>query len=110
MAEYAWTSFSGNSKVYECVPQGKPGERFHPTQKPVGLYEWVIGLFAKPGDVILDTHVGSASSLIACRNTGHKFVGFEIDRTYYDLAKKRLDEHSMQMNLFDFMEGGANNG
>ena len=104
MAEYAWTSFNANAKVYEHVPQDSTGTRFHPTQKPVDLYEWVINQYAKDGDIILDTHVGSASSLIACHRTGHKFVGFEIDEDYYRLAKQRLDAEMAQMTLFDFME------
>ena len=104
MCEYAWTSFNDNAKVFEYAPQGKAGERFHPTQKPVALYEWLLNRYAKPGDTILDTHVGSASSLIACRNTNHKYVGFEIDETYYALAKDRLDRESAQMNIFDFIE------
>ena len=104
MCEYAWTSFNDNAKVFEYAPQGKVGERFHPTQKPVALYEWLLNRYAKPGDTILDTHVGSASSLIACRNTNHKYVGFEIDETYYALAKDRLDRESAQMNIFDFIK------
>ena len=106
MAEYAWTSFNDNSKVFEYTPQGR-GDRFHPTQKPVALYEWILGRYAKPGEIILDTHVGSASSLIACRNTGHKYVGFEIDPDYYRKAKKRLDAAEAQMNIFDFAEEGG---
>ena len=105
MAEYAWTSFSGNAKVFEHTPQGKPGERFHPTQKPVELYEWILNRYAEPGDKILDTHVGSASSLIACHNTGHKYVGFEIDEYYYELAKKRLEQEEAQISIFEWMEG-----
>ena len=105
MAEYAWTSFNDNAKVFEYTPQARPGDnRFHPTQKPVALYEWLLNRYAKPDDIILDTHVGSASSLIACHKTGHKFVGFEIDETYYKLAKKRLDQETAQMNIFDFIE------
>lgn len=105
MAEYAWTSFNDNAKVFEYTPQARPGDnRFHPTQKPVALYEWLLNRYAKPDDIILDTHVGSASSLIACHRTGHKFVGFEIDETYYKLAKKRLDQETAQMNIFDFIE------
>jgi len=101
MAEYAWTSFNDNAKVFEHVPQGK--ERFHPTQKPVELYEWILNRYASPGDVILDTHVGSGSSLVACRNTGHKYIGFEIDKTYFEKAKKRIEEQAAQANIFDFM-------
>lgn len=104
MAEYAWTSFNENAKVFECAPQGKKGdERFHPTQKPVALYEWLLTKYAKDGDVILDTHVGSASSLIACHRTRHKFVGFELDEHYYNLSNKRLAEEMAQSTIFDFI-------
>ena len=106
MCEYAWTSFNDNAKVFEYAPQGRPGDnRFHPTQKPVALYEWILNNYTKDGDTILDTHVGSASSLIACRNTNHKFVGFEIDEHYYKLAKERLDRETAQYNIFDYMKG-----
>lgn len=104
MAEYAWTSFNDNAKVFEYTPQARPGDdRFHPTQKPVPLYEWILNKYAKEGDTILDTHVGSGSSLIACRNTNHKYVGFEIDETYYNLAKKRIERESAQLNIFDLL-------
>ena len=101
MAEYAWTSFDSNSKVFEHAPQEHG--RFHPTQKPVALYKWILDRYSQPDDIILDTHVGSASSLVACRETGHKYVGFEIDETYYKLAKERLDSAEAQMNMFDFI-------
>lgn len=101
MAEYAWTSFNENAKVFEYAPQDK--NRIHPTQKPVALYEWLLGKYAKEGDIILDTHVGSASSLVACHKTGHKFVGFELNETYYEAAKKRLDAEMAQTNIFDFI-------
>ena len=101
MAEYAWTSFNSNAKVFEYSPQGRPDDpRFHPTQKPIALYEWLLNTYAKDGDTILDTHVGSASSLIACHRTGHKYVGFEIDESYYKLAKERLDSETAQANIF----------
>ena len=77
--------------------------RIHPTQKPVALYKWLLNRYAKPGDIILDTHVGSASSLVACREKGHKYVGFEIDREYYNMASKRLKAAEQQVNIFDFM-------
>lgn len=102
MAEYAWTSFNSNAKVYECVPQDVSKTRFHPTQKPVRLYEWILANYAKESDIILDTHVGSGSSLIACRNTNHKYVGFEIDDYYYEKAKERIEAETAQMNLYDF--------
>lgn len=101
MCEYAWTSFNDNAKLYECAPQGKKTDpRFHPTQKPVSLYEWIINKYAKDGDIILDTHVGSGSSLVACYNTGHKYVGFEIDEYYFQKAKERIEKEQAQLNFF----------
>jgi len=101
MCEYAWTSFNANAKWIEMPSQGKPGDpRFHPTQKPIALYTWILQHYSKPGYRILDTHVGSASSLIACHRAGLPFVGFELDATYYALAKERLDAEMAQMRLF----------
>ena len=74
--------------------------RIHPTQKPVALYEWLLNNYAEKGDKILDTHVGSASSLIACHNLGFEYIGFELDPDYYNQATKRLEKHKSQMNLF----------
>ena len=102
MAEYAWTSFNDNAKVFEFSAVGIPG-RFHPTQKPVELYKWILETYSKPGDIILDTHAGSASCLVACRETGHKYVGFEIDEEYYRMAKERLDAAEAQVNIYDFL-------
>ena len=82
---------------------GKDIPKIHPAQKPVALYEWLLNRYAEPGDIILDTHVGSASSLIACYRTNHPYVGFELDKYYYDLSKKRLDAEMAQMRLSDFM-------
>ena len=102
MCEYAWTSFNGNAKWFECVPQDK--ERFHPTAKPVALYKWLLMNYAQKGDIILDTHVGSASSLIACHQLGFKYVGFELDPEYYVKSKERLDRVTAQGTLFDMSE------
>lgn len=99
MCEYAWTSFNSNAKVFEHVPQGKPGDRFHPTQKPVALYKWVLSRYAKPGDRILDTHLGSGSSRIAAWDMGFDFVGCEIDKTYFELEEKRFAEHTRQTRM-----------
>lgn len=97
MAEYAWTSFNANAKVFECAPQGKPGdERFHPTQKPVELYKWILSRYAKSGDKILDTHLGSGSSRIAAYDLGFDFVGCEIDDVYFGLQEKRFEEYTKQ--------------
>ena len=108
--ELAWTSFNLESKIFHFrwngMMQGDMANKeykIHPTQKPVQLYKWLLGRYANPGDIILDTHVGSASSLIACHETNHKYVGFEIDKVYYDMAKKRLDAETAQMNIYDFL-------
>ena len=101
--EMAWTSCKVPAKIFAYNSQNESKERIHPTQKPVALYEWILNRYAKEGDKILDTHVGSASSLIACYNTNHKYVGFEIDETYYNLAKKRLDQAENQVNIFDLL-------
>lgn len=100
--EYAWTSFNENAAMYECVSNGVAGkyERFHPTQKPVELYEWLLTKYANKGDKIIDTHAGSASSLIACHNLGFEFVGCEIDEVYYKLANERLQAAQAQLSLF----------
>lgn len=104
---YMWRGmFQGKSITEGTIQQGNKAlneKRIHPTQKPVALYEWILNRYAKPGDIILDTHVGSGSSLIACYRTNHPYVGFELDKHYYDLSKKRLDAEMAQMRLSDFM-------
>lgn len=99
MAEYAWTSFNDNAKVFEYQPQGKPGERFHPTQKPVELYNWILRNFAQPGQKILDPFLGSGSSRIAAYDSGFDFVGYEIDKDYYDKQEERFAFHTAQTRL-----------
>ena len=101
--EFAWTSFDSVAKTFYYSPMNDNDKRIHTTQKPVALYEWILSRYAKDGDIILDTHVGSASSLIACYNTNHKFVGFELDEYYYKVSKQRLDTEMAQMRLSDFM-------
>ena len=78
----------------------EPGERIHATQKPIALYKWLLKNYAKEGDRILDTHLGSGSSAIAAYDGGFDFVGCEIDKDYFDAAKKRFDIHCMQQKLF----------
>jgi site-specific DNA-methyltransferase (adenine-specific) len=79
------------------VQNNKP---IHPTQKPIRLYEWLLKNYAKPGDKILDTHLGSGSSAIAADIMGFDFTGYEIDKDYFEAAKKRLEIHQMQQKLF----------
>ena len=74
--------------------------RIHPTQKPVKLYEWLLGNYAKPGQRILDTHLGSGSSAIAAHYSGCDFVGCEIDKEYFDAAKARVDQETRQIAMF----------
>lgn len=107
--ELAYTSFSGAVDKFFYMQMGyftkNKDQRIHPTQKPVDLYKYILEHYAKPGDKILDTHVGSASSLVACRECGFKYVGFEIDEDYFREAKKRLDAAEAQANIFDFIGG-----
>jgi site-specific DNA-methyltransferase (adenine-specific) len=72
----------------------------HPCQKPVALYRWLLKNYAKEGDKILDTHVGSASSLIACYQMNFDYIGFEIDKEYYEKAQKRIADEMAQVSLF----------
>lgn len=106
--ELAWTSFRTAVRIFRFRWNGMLQEdmkhkeiRLHPNQKPVALYDWILSKYAKQGDKILDTHVGSASSLIACYKNGFDYVGFERDPYYYDLANKRLEEYKSQITLFD---------
>ena len=101
MAEYAWTSFNENAKVFEAAPQGNAKEkRFHPTQKPVDLYRWIYKHYAKDGDRILDTHLGSGSSRIAAYDFNLDFVGCEIDKVYFDMQEQRWQDYTAQLRLF----------
>jgi site-specific DNA-methyltransferase (adenine-specific) len=98
--EYAWSSFDQSAKTYRQRPQNADVERIHPTQKPVKLYHWLLHNYAKEGDRILDTHLGSGSSAIAAHKRGFDFVGCEIDKDYYDAACKRFKEQTMQQSMF----------
>ena len=101
-AELAWTSFDANVKIYKRDPlaRGDYKGKIHPTQKPVALYKWLLKNYAKEGDKILDTHLGSGSSAIAAFDGGFDFVGIEIDEEYFNAAKKRFDNHKAQLKLF----------
>jgi site-specific DNA-methyltransferase (adenine-specific) len=79
-------------------------EIIHECQKPIFLYSWILKKYAHKGDKILDTHVGSASSLIACYNMGFEYIGFEIDKNYYDSAQRRIDAHMAQVRMPEVFE------
>ena len=98
MCEYAWSSFNLNAKWIEIAPQNS--DRFHPTQKPVKLYQWILENYAEQGNKILDTHLGSGSIAIACDKLGYDLTACEINKQYYDKAMQRLEEHQKQLKLF----------
>lgn len=102
---YMWNGmFQGKSMTEGWIQQGnksKNERRIHPTQKPVVLYEWILQKYAKPGFKILDTHVGSASSLIACHSAQCNYVGYEIDESMYHISRERLMQETAQLTIFD---------
>lgn len=105
--ELAWTSFDTAVRMMRFTWNGMlqgnmkdKEKRIHPTQKPIALYKWLLINYAKPGDKILDTHVGSGSSIIACMDYHYDFMGFEIDIDYHKAAQERIDAYASQMRMF----------
>ncbi|MGJ8523354.1 N-4 methylation of cytosine [Carnimonas sp. R-84981] len=108
-AELAYSSFDKAVRIFRYrwngMIQGSHGNkrlnetRIHPTQKPVKLYDWLLSKYAEPGQRILDTHLGSASSAIAAHYYGVDFVGTEIDRAYFELASSRFSKETKQMDM-----------
>jgi len=111
--EMAWSSFDKLAKYVEYMWDGnrygikgnvkgvgKPSIRIHPTEKPIYLYEWLLMNYAKEGDKILDTHLGSGSIAIACWDMGFDLTGYEIDKDYYEAMTKRFENHKKQLTLF----------
>ena len=99
MVELAWTSFDRLAKLFRKATP-KTGGKIHPTQKPVALYDWLLRNYAKPGQRILDTHLGSGSSAIAAHYFGCDFVGCEIDTDYFNAAKERFDRETRQVAMW----------
>ena len=110
--ELAWTSFNNKAKILRYTSVGNTSGfdknikvdynykgKIHPTQKPVKLYEWLLMNYAKEGDKILDTHLGSGSIAIACYNLGYDLTACELDKEYYNAAIKRLDQHTSQLRI-----------
>lgn len=104
--ELAWTSFDKNAKQFNYRYYGNlegntsTSKKFHPTQKPIALYEWLLMNYAQEGDKILDTHLGSGSIAIACHNLGFDLTACELDKDYYEAAIKRIENHKAQQRLF----------
>lgn len=97
--ELAYTSFERALRSFKYHLSKDRCKRFHPTQKPVQLYEWLLMVYAKEGDKILDTHLGSGSIAIACHNLGYDLTACELDKEYYDAAIKRLKQHTAQLRI-----------
>jgi len=107
-AELAYLSMTKSVNIVEIVWNGmlqydmkNKETRIHPTQKPVKLYEWILMNYAKEGDKILDTHLGSGSIAIACHNLKFDLTACELDLDYYEAAIKRLKQHQQQLTIFD---------
>ena len=102
--ELAWCSFMNKVDKFEYLWSGykkqRPEIRIHPTQKPVKLYEWLLMNYAKEGDKILDTHLGSGSIALACHNLGFDLTACELDKDYFDAAMKRIEQHKAQIRMF----------
>ena len=100
--ELAWTSFDKNTVKYKRDPlaKGDYKGKIHPTQKPVNLYKWILMNYAKEGDKIFDSHLGSGSIAIACNQLGFDLIGTEIDKDYFDKANKRIEFAKKQQTLF----------
>lgn len=101
-AELAWCSINKNVRIFQRLSTlpDYDGKKKHPTQKPIKLYEWLLMKYAKEGDKILDTHLGSGSIAIACHNLGFDLTACELDTDYYNAAMRRINEHKSQKRLF----------
>lgn len=102
-AEYAWVSMGLKkpAKMFDFgIHKHNHTAKIHPTQKPVKLYEWLLMNYAKKGDKILDTHLGSGSIAIACHDYGFDLTACELDKEYYEAAMKRLKQHQSQLSIF----------
>lgn len=101
--ELAWTSFTTKLKFFRwsrSATVAVEGDRIHPTQKSIQLYRFCLKNYAKEGDKILDTHLGSGSIAVACHDYGFDLTASEIDKEYFDKAMKRIKEHMMQIKMF----------
>ncbi len=101
MCEMAWTNRKIPAKIFKHLHVNtKDKNKVHPTQKPIELYKWILDKYAKQGDKILDTHLGSGSIAIACHDYGFDLTACELDKEYYDKAMQRINNHKAQQKLF----------
>jgi site-specific DNA-methyltransferase (adenine-specific) len=103
-AEYAWVSMGLKkpAKMFDYgIHKHNHTTKIHPTQKPIALYEWLLMNYAKEGDKILDTHLGSGSIALACHNLGYDLTACELDKEYYNAAMKRIEQHKAQLTIFN---------
>ena len=112
--ELAYTSFNKGLRKVKITWNGmiqydmkNKEDRIHPTQKPVALYKWLLQNYAKKGDKILDTHVGSGSIRIACHDMGYELHGCELDKDYFEAQEERFKKHTQQAELFEFSGGSV---
>ena len=103
-AELAWTQKTNSIKIAKILWAGYKKQeqefRIHPTQKPVALYKWLLSNYANTGDTILDTHLGSGSSVIACLEMGFEITGYELDAEYFEAMQQRIKIHQSQGRMF----------
>jgi len=97
--EMAWTSFDTAVRFFRYHRGQQTDKRIHPTQKPVALYEWILANYAKKGQKVFDSHLGSGSSAIAAHYFGVDFVGCELDKDYFEAAKARFDMATKQLAM-----------
>jgi len=99
MAEFAYSSIQSPAKIFRYSVLTEQ-DKIHPTQKPICLYKWILDKYAKQGDKILDTHLGSGSIAIACHDYGFELTACELDKEYFDKAMQRITNHTNQTKLF----------
>lgn len=110
LAEMAWTNLHRYVAVYNCFWAGSPmhrmgeerGSQLHPTQKPVALMRWIVDRYTEPGDLVFDPYMGSGPVARACKDTGRRYVGIEIEERYCEIAVGRLAQ-----GVLDFDEASA---
>jgi site-specific DNA-methyltransferase (adenine-specific) len=101
--EMAWTSFKKPTRIKRLLSRSENGKQ-HPTQKPVALYKWILKNYAKPGDKIFDSHMGSQSSRIAAYDMGFDYWGCEIDKDYFEAGNKRFENFRKQLTMFSAIQ------